>query len=147
MIKKICGPFDTKGNENINKSKNKAMEYSKQFWDHFLHPRNVGTIQDADGIGVAGDAACGDYLKIWIKVENEHIAKITFQCKGCPAAIATSSIMTEIAQGKHVDQAAQITDEIILEAIGGLPEDKQHCSNLGASALYEAIIQYVFKPV
>ena len=125
----------------------KTIKYSEQFWDHFLHPRNVGTIQDADGIGAVGDPACGDFLKIWIKVENDHISKITFKCKGCPAAIATSSIMTEIAQGKHVDQAAQITDETILEAIGGLPENKQHCSNLGASALYKAIINYVFKPV
>ena len=123
------------------------MKYSKKFWDHFLHPRNVGIIQDADGIGAVGDPTCGDFLKIWIKVKNYHIAKISFQCKGCPAAIATSSITTQIAQGKHVDQAAQITNETIIDEIGGLPENKQHCSNLGAGALYKAIINYVFKPV
>ena len=103
------------------------MKYSEQFWDHFLHPRNVGTMQDADGVGTVGDPACGDFLKIWIKVENDHISKITFKCKGCPAAIATSSIMTEIAQGKHVDQAAQITDETILEAIGGRSKGDVRC--------------------
>lgn len=110
-----------------------------------MSPRNVGEIPDADGVGSVGDPTCGDYLKVWIKVRNFHIVDIKFKCRGCPAAIATASAMTELAKGKHVDEAAEITDEMIAQAVGGLPPQKEHCSNLAATALYEAIMNYVFR--
>jgi len=122
------------------------MEYGEKILDHFLHPRNVGEIPDADGVGEVGDPRCGDYMKVWIKVsEDFHISRIGFKCKGCPAAIALGSIMTELALGKHVDEAAEIADRDIEEAAGELPEQKKHCSNIAAAALYKAIIDYVFK--
>ena len=120
-----------------------TMQYSKTLLDHFLNPRNVGEIPDADGVAGIGDPSCGDFLKVWIKVRDFHIVDIRFKCKGCPAAIATASVMTELAKGRHVDEAAEITDEMIAEAVGGLPPEKAHCSNLGATALYEAIMSYV----
>ncbi len=120
------------------------MEYNKKIMEHFHHPKNVGALKNADGIGFVGDPECGDFLKVRIKVKNDHIHDISFQCKGCPAAIASSSIMTQLAKGKHLDEAALITDEVIEQALGGLPEAKRHCSNLGATALYKAIINYIF---
>jgi len=121
--------------------------YTDAAMDHFLHPRNVGEIRGADGVGCVGDPSCGDFLKVCIRVENEHVADIKFMCRGCPAAIAAASIMTEMAKGRHLDDAAEITDEMIAQALGGLPDRKQHCSNLGAGALYEAIMDYVLKPL
>jgi len=118
--------------------------YGEKIIQHFLNPQNVGEIPDADGVGVVGDPSCGDYLKVWIKVEDNRITKIKFKCQGCPAAIATSSVMTEMALGKDLNEAAEISAEMIEEALGGLPEGKRHCSNLGADALYEAIISHVF---
>lgn len=122
------------------------MLYTQTLLDHFEHPRNVGEIADADGVGEMCDPSCGDFLKIWIKVEDEHLADIKFKCKGCPAAIATASVLTEMAMGKHVDEAAEITNEMVADAIGGLPLEKLHCSNIGAEALWFAIEDYVFKP-
>ena len=120
------------------------MQYSECLIEHFMHPRNIGEIPDADGIGQVGDPACGDMLKVWIKVEHEYLVDVKFKCRGCPAAIATASVMTEMAKGLYLDDAAEITDEVIAEAIGGLPDRKQHCSNLAAGALYRAIMNYVF---
>lgn len=120
------------------------MEYSEKIMDHFKNPRNTGEIPDADGVGGIGDPSCGDYMKVWIKVSDDfHIEKITFKCKGCPAAIALGSIMTEMAAGKHIDEAAEITDRHIEKEAGALPEHKKHCSNIAAAALYKAIINYV----
>lgn len=119
--------------------------YSEIIKEHFLNPRNVGEIPDADGVGSFGDPECGDYLRVWIKVRDEHIMDIKFRCKGCPAAIACASMMTVLASGKHVDEAAEMDEEMIDEALGGLPEHKRHCSNLGAGALQEAILDYVFR--
>ncbi len=110
--------------------------------EHFLKPHNVGIIDDADGVGSIGDPYCGDYLKIYIKVKDESIADIKFQVYGCPAAIATSSILTDMAKGKTLDEALKITDSDVVVALGGLPDQKIHCSNLGASALHEAINKY-----
>jgi len=121
--------------------------YNDKLLEHFLNPRNMGTIDNADGVGQIGDPQCGDFLRVWIRVEDEHIADIKFQCQGCPAAIACGSVMTEMAKGKHVDAAWEITDEVVAEQLGGLPAVKQHCSNLGASALHEAIINYVVRSV
>ena len=121
--------------------------YSEKLLDHFFHPKNVGEIEDADGIGQIGDPSCGDVVKVWIKVRNDRIVDIKFQVFGCPAAIATCSVMTELAMGTSLDEAAEITDEVVAEAVGELPPDKMHCSNLSATALYEAILDYVVKSV
>ncbi|MCG0278472.1 MAG: iron-sulfur cluster assembly scaffold protein [Thermanaeromonas sp.] len=119
--------------------------YNTSVLDHFLNPRNVGCLPDADGIGVIGDPDCGDYLKIYIKVQKGKLTDVKFEIFGCPAAIATSSILTELAKGKTVEEALKITDLDIIEALGGLPEPKIHCSNLGAEALHKAIQDYLAK--
>lgn len=116
--------------------------YSEKVKDHFLNPRNVGFINSPDGVGTLGDPSCGDYLRIYIRVRNNCIANIKFEIHGCPAAIATSSILTEVAKGKSLEEARKITDEDIVRALGGLPDPKVHCSNLGAKALQLAINNY-----
>jgi len=123
------------------------MRYTDAVREHFLHPRNVGEIPDADGIGSLGDPSCGDSVKVWIRVKNERLADIKFKVLGCPAAIATCSVMTELAMGKSLDDAYEITDEQIEEALGGLPDEKRHCSNLAAQALHEAIRDYIVKSI
>jgi nitrogen fixation NifU-like protein len=119
--------------------------YHDTVMDHFINPRNVGVIEHADGVGEVGDPECGDYLRVYIRVADELIADIAFQCQGCPAAIACASATTEMARGMHVDDAWEITDEAVLERLGGLPEAKLHCSVLGPAALHEAIISYVVR--
>mgnify|MGYP000904884504 CR=1 FL=1 len=116
--------------------------YSEKVMDHFQNPRNVGEIADASGIGEVGNARCGDIMKIWIKVEDNVITDIKFKTFGCGAAIATSSIITEMAMGKTLDEAEQITNKAVAEALDGLPPVKMHCSNLAADALREAIADY-----
>lgn len=123
------------------------MRYTEKLLSHFSHPHNVGEIGNADGVAQVGDPTCGDVLKVWISVCDDRIVDIKFRATGCPAAIATSSVMTELAMGKTLDEAAEITDEVIRDALGGLPEDKVHCSNMGAAALYDAIMNYVFRTV
>lgn len=118
------------------------IEYSEKLMRYFLKPRFVGEIEDADSIGQIGDVECGDFLKLWIKVENEVISDIRFKCFGCPAAIATSEALCELALNKKLDEAGQITDEMVVEYLLGLPEEKIHCSNLGSSALKKAIEGY-----
>ena len=120
------------------------MEYSDTLMDHFLNPRNVGDMPDADGVGRVGNPSCGDILRVAIKVREEHLVEVKFKCRGCPAAIATSSAMTELATGKHLNDAAEIGPEMIADAVGGLPEEKTHCSNLGAAALQNAILDYIW---
>ncbi len=121
--------------------------YSDILLDHFRNPRNVGEIADADGVGAIGDPGCGDFVKMWIKVKDEHVSDVKFQCRGCPAAIATTSIFTELVQGMHIDRAAEFSEETVEEAAGGLPEEKKHCSNLGPGALYNAIVNYITREV
>ena len=116
--------------------------YTDKLIEHFKHPRNVGQIPDADGTGTIGDPSCGDYLRIFIKVLQGRLSDIKFEVYGCPAAIATTSILTEIAVGKTLEEALQITDLDIAQALGGLPDPKMHCSNLGAGALSIAIRDY-----
>lgn len=116
--------------------------YAQELLAHFEHPLNVGRIADADGIGDHGDSTCGDFLKVWISVCDERIADIRFQCRGCPAAIATASIMTVLAKGKPLDEAERISPEDIARLAGGLPAGKEHCSNLGSQALQKAIADY-----
>jgi nitrogen fixation NifU-like protein len=110
--------------------------------DHFKKPRNVGEMENADGIGEIGNPLCGDMMTIYLKVENDHIEDIKFQTFGCGAAIAVSSMLTEIAKGKSIEAAKKITNKDVAEALDGLPKNKLHCSNLGADALHAAIKDY-----
>ena len=123
------------------------MEYTNKVLDHFMNPRNTGEIPDADGIGTIGSQECGDMIRVWIKVSDEHLADIRYKVFGCPAAIACCSMMTELVMGKHLDDAGELTDEQVADALGGLPARKYHCSNLAASALQKAIMDYVVKSV
>lgn len=117
-------------------------DYSDIVIDHFMCPRNAGVIRDINGEGKFGDPHCGDYLEIYIRVENELIQDISFLVKGCPAAIATSSMTTELVKGKTLKEALNLTEYDIINALGGLPEEKKHCSNLGVKALRDAIENY-----
>jgi len=119
--------------------------YTEQVLDHFAHPRNVGQIPDPDGEGVIGDPACGDFMKLSIRVDGNVIADAKFLCQGCPAAVASGSVATELAIGRDLDQAMETTDGEIEEALGGLPDFKRHCSNLGAGALHAAITDHVLR--
>jgi nitrogen fixation NifU-like protein len=112
--------------------------------EHFLAPRNVGEIEGADGIGSVGDVECGDYFKVWIRVEGEVLSEVKYKVFGCPAAIATCSVMSELATGLPVEQAYALDDLDIMKALGGLPEPKQHCSNHAVAALHRAIDDFVF---
>ena len=117
--------------------------YTELVMDHFTNPRNVGEIADADGIGEVGNAKCGDIMKIYMKIdENQVISDIKFKTFGCGAAIATSSKATEMVMGKTIDEALAITNKMVTDALGGLPEVKLHCSVLAEEALHEAIKNY-----
>lgn len=116
--------------------------YSQKVMDHFANPRNVGEIPDADGVGMEGNPTCGDAMQIFIKVENDIIVDAKFKTFGCGAAIAVSSMVTEMVKGKTVDEAYQISKEAVADALDGLPPQKLHCSNLGADALKKAIEDY-----
>ena len=116
--------------------------YNKVVMDHFKNPRNVGVIDDADGVGEVGNPLCGDMMSIYIKVDEDRIDDIKFQTFGCGSAIAVSSMLTEIAKGKTIEAAKQITNKDVANALEGLPKNKMHCSNLGADALHMAIQNY-----
>ncbi len=116
--------------------------YSETVKDHFKNPRNVGEIKDADGVGEVGNPVCGDMMTIYLKVRDERIEDIKFLTFGCGAAIAVSSMLTEIAKGKTLEEAKKITNKDVAEALEGLPKNKLHCSNLGADALQLAIRDY-----
>lgn len=113
--------------------------------DHFFNPRNVGEIEDPDGVGVVGDPGCGDQFKVWIKIEDGVLAQVKYKVFGCPAAVAACSMMSELATGKTLEEAYGLDDLDILVALGGLPESKEHCSNHAATALHKAINDYVFR--
>jgi nitrogen fixation NifU-like protein len=110
--------------------------------DHFENPRNVGEIADADGVGQVGNPTCGDIMKIYIKVDNDIISNVKFKTFGCGAAIATSSMVTELVKGKTIEEALNISNKSVAEALDGLPPKKMHCSNLAADALHAAIKDY-----
>ena len=116
--------------------------YNKTVMDHFRNPRNVGVIEDADGIGEVGNPLCGDMMTIYLKIQEDHIRDIKFQTFGCGSAIAVSSMLTEIAMGKSIEAAKGITNKDVAKALEGLPKNKLHCSNLGADALQMAIRDY-----
>jgi nitrogen fixation NifU-like protein len=119
--------------------------YTEKVMEHFQNPRNVGEIPDADGVGTVGNAACGDIMKIFIKIEGDRIVDAKFKTFGCGAAIATSSMCTEMVKGKTIDEALAMTREDVADALGGLPPVKMHCSNLAADALHAAIKEYQCK--
>ena len=116
--------------------------YSEKVMEHFTNPRNVGEIPDADGVGKVGNPTCGDIMAMYIKVEDDRIVDVKFKTFGCGAAIATSSMSTELIKGKTIDEALQVTNKAIAEALDGLPPQKMHCSVLAADALKDAIRDY-----
>lgn len=116
--------------------------FSDKTIEHFMQPQNVGYMEDADAVGISGEPGCGDSLAIFIKVQDNVISEISFLVFGCVAAVASSSMTTELAKGKTLEEVAKITDTDIVTALGGLPEHKLHCSVLGASALQNAIANY-----
>ncbi len=118
------------------------MIYGEKVMEHFQNPRNVGVIKDADGVGQVGNPVCGDVMSFSIKVKDNRIKDVKFQTFGCGAAIAVSSIVSEMAMGKTLEEAMKITNESVAEELGGLPKNKLHCSNLGADALHKAIEDY-----
>lgn len=119
--------------------------YSQKVMDHFTNPRNVGEIEDADGVGMVGNPICGDVMKLSIKVDGDRIASAKFKTFGCGAAIATSSMVTELVKGKTLGDAMEISNKAVAEALDGLPASKMHCSNLAADALHKAIEHYLAK--
>jgi nitrogen fixation NifU-like protein len=119
--------------------------YSDKVMDHFTNPRNVGEIEDADGVGEVGNPVCGDMMTFYIKVKDEHLDDVKFKTFGCGAAIAVSSITSEMAMGKSLEEAAKITPGLVAQQLDGLPKNKLHCSNLGAQALQEALRDYAAK--
>ena len=118
------------------------MMYNKVVMDHFRNPRNVGEVENPDGVGEVGNPTCGDMMKITIRVEGDRIADVKFKTLGCGAAIATSSITTELAKGRTLDEALAITRDRVASELGGLPPNKMHCSNLAADGLHKAIEDY-----
>ncbi|MCL2216421.1 MAG: Fe-S cluster assembly scaffold protein NifU [Defluviitaleaceae bacterium] len=121
------------------------MDYSEKVIDHFMNPRNVGEIEDASGVGTVGNASCGDIMRVFLKIENDIIIDAKFKTFGCGAAVATSSIATELVKGKTVTEALTITNKAVTEALDGLPAPKRHCSVLAEEALHSALWDYAQK--
>ena len=116
--------------------------YSEKVMDHFRNPRNVGVIEDADGIGEVGNAKCGDIMKMYLKIDNDVISDVKFETFGCGSAIASSSMATELIKGKPVSEAMELTNKAVAEALDGLPDYKMHCSVLSEEAIRSALADY-----
>ena len=121
------------------------MEYSKKVMDHFANPRNVGLLEDANAVGTVGNQKCGDIMKMMLKIENDIIVDVRFQTFGCGAAVATSSMATELVKGKSIQEALQLTNAAVMEALDGLPPVKVHCSVLAEEAIKSALKDYYDK--
>ena len=119
--------------------------YSEKVLDHFTNPRNVGALEDASGVGTVGSAKCGDIMKVYLKIENDVIIDAKFKTFGCGAAVATTSMATEMVIGKTISEAMQITNKVVMEALDGLPPEKIHCSCLAEEALQAALWDYAQK--
>ena len=122
------------------------MLYSEKVLDHFSNPRNVGEIENADGVGEVGNAKCGDIMKMYIKVDDGIISDVKFKTFGCGAAVATSSMATELIKGKSIDDALKLTNKAVVEALDGLPAVKLHCSVLAEQAIKSALADYYTRP-
>jgi nitrogen fixation NifU-like protein len=118
------------------------LVYNETLIDHFMHPRNVGEIENPDAMAVVGDPTCGDFIRVYIKVKDARISDFKFLTMGCPGAISTSSIATELAIGKTLEEALKLTDNDVIQAAGGIPARKAHCSLLAIRGLHEAILNY-----
>ena len=121
------------------------MLYSEKVLDHFSNPRNVGEIENADGVGEVGNAKCGDIMKIYLKIDNDVITDVKFKTFGCGAAVATSSMATELVKGKTIYEALKVTNKAVMEALDGLPPVKVHCSLLAEEAIHAALWDYAEK--
>ncbi len=119
------------------------MQYSEKVMDHFVNPRNMGEIEEADGVGIVGNPVCGDTMKITLKIEEGRIIDVKFKTFGCGAAIATSSMVTELVKGKTMEEALQVTNKTVAEALDGLPPIKMHCSVLAEEGIKAAIEDYL----
>ncbi|MCX6012338.1 MAG: iron-sulfur cluster assembly scaffold protein [Chloroflexi bacterium] len=119
--------------------------YSDKVMDHFMHPRNVGEIENADGVGEVGNPVCGDMMTFYVKVKDDHVVDIKYKTFGCGAAIAVSSMVSEMAMGKTIEEVRKITPALVAKQLEGLPKNKFHCSNLGAQALNKAVDNYLEK--
>ena len=117
--------------------------YNEKVIDHFLHPRNIGELENPDGVATVGDPVCGDFMQVTIRVKDGCVSEFKFLTQGCPAAIATSSIATEVAIGKRLAEALELNDNDVIKAAGGIPAKKAHCSLLAIRGLQEAIRQYL----
>lgn len=129
----------------MNKEDGRIKMYTELVMDHFTNPRNVGELTDADGIGVVGNPVCGDLMKIYLKIKEDQIQDIKFKTFGCGAAIATCSMVTEMVKGKTITEAMTVSNKAVAEALGGLPPQKMHCSNLAADAVRKAIENHLEK--
>lgn len=116
--------------------------YSEKVMDHFINPRNVGVIEDADGVGEVGNAKCGDIMKMYLKIEDDSIKDVKFETFGCASAIASSSMATELIKGQPVEKAMELTNKAVAEALDGLPDYKMHCSVLAEEAIHSALEDY-----
>ena len=121
------------------------MQYSEKVMDHFMHPRNVGEIEDASGVGVVGNAKCGDIMKIYLKIDNDIITDVKFETFGCGSAIASSSMATEMIKGKPLSEALELSNKAVAEALDGLPPQKMHCSVLAEEAIKSTVKDYYDK--
>jgi nitrogen fixation NifU-like protein len=121
------------------------MDYSAKVMDHFSNPRNMGSIENSDGIGEVGNAKCGDIMKIYLKIEGDRVADVKFQTFGCGAAVASSSMATELIKGRTLEEAWKLSNKAVAEALDGLPPIKMHCSMLAEEAIHEAINDYLTK--
>lgn len=122
-----------------------ASDFNQKILDHFLHPRNVGEIENADSYAKIGDPTCGDFIKVWLRIENETIIDFKYKVFGCWGAISTTSVVSELAIGKSIKEATKITDDDVIRVLDGIPEQKQHCSLLGVQGLRAAMADYILK--
>ncbi|MBK5100382.1 MAG: iron-sulfur cluster assembly scaffold protein [Desulfobacteraceae bacterium] len=134
--------FDRKPQEPALRHTGPLLYYNDLVIDHFTNPRNVGEVENANAEAVVGDPSCGDQMKVFLRVEDSRIVYIKFKSYGCPGAIATSSMLTELAKGKTIEEALMITDDDVIMSLGGIPERKKHCSLMGVMGLQEAIKNY-----
>lgn len=119
--------------------------YTEKVMDHFTNPRNMGELEDASGIGTVGNAKCGDIMRVYLKIENDIIEDVKFKTFGCGAAVATSSMATELVKGKTIEEAMHVTNKVVMESLDGLPRQKVHCSLLAEEAIHAALWDYAEK--